>query len=240
MGKSFVPDPQTTKSESWMRRAFTPHRRSLLAFAALAVLFVLFYKSGLRDQVSVELLRELWSNPFTPLLIILAMTGAWTFGLPASAFFFITPLLFSPLEATAIVSAGSAAGTTTAYLVARYVGGPWVERFRDHRVTRFLERHSTFASLFAIRIFPGSWHSVINYGAGLVKIPVGKFVTATVCAVAIKAFLYANAIEGSVGATSIQEALNWQTVTALSALGVLAIGGHIMTRRAEKVKEEVE
>ncbi len=220
-----------------MKISLTPRKRSVLLFAILVALLILFLNSGLRDIVTVAKLRELGANPLTPLLIIAAMTGAWTFAMPGSVFFFITPLLFTPLEATAIICAGSAAGTAMGYGAARYVGGPWIERFRNHRITRFLERHSTFASLFAIRIFPGSQHGLINYGAGLVRVPVVRFLLATMTAVAIKAFLYARAIEGSVGASNIREALNWQTVTALSALGLIAIAGHFWQRRREKEEQ---
>lgn len=205
--------------------------RSILSFVALVILLFLFLTSGIREQATVENLRMLGANRWTAFLIVAAMTGAWAFALPASVFFFITPLLFSPLPATAIICLGSATGTTMGYVAARYIGGPWVERFRDHRVTRFLQRHSSFSSLFAIRAFPSSPHGFINYGAGLVRIPLPKFLLATLCGVGIKAFLYATAIGGSVGASSIREALNWQTVAALTAISMLGIGGHVVQRR---------
>lgn len=204
---------------------------SIIGIGLLAILFVLFMQSGLREQVSVENLRDLGANPWTPAMIIVAMTGAWTFALPASVFFFITPLLFSAPVATAVICAGSAAGTTMGYVAARWIGGPWVERFREHRVTKFIERHASFPSLFAIRIFPSSPHGFLNYGAGLVKIPLLKFLLATLLAVGIKAYLYATAIANSVGASTIQEALNWQTVTALMALAALGITGHVMQKK---------
>ena len=207
--------------------------RSIIFSVVLVILLILFLTSGIREEATVENLRSLGANRWTAFLIIMAMTGAWAFALPASVFFFITPLLFSPLPATAIICVGSATGTTMGYIAARYIGGPWVERFRDHRVTRFLKRHSSFASLFAIRAFPSSPHGFINYGAGLAGIPLPKFLLATLCGVGIKAFLYATAIGGSVGASSIREALNWQTVTALSVMSLLAIGGHVVQRQWE-------
>ena len=213
--------------------------QSLFVVAGLVVLFILFMKSGLREQVSRENLRDLGANPLAPVVIIVAMTGAWTFALPASVFFFITPLLFSPLAATGIICAGSAAGSTMGYVAARFGGSPWFERFNNSRVTRFLGRHSTFSALFAIRVFPSSPHMFINYGAGLLKIPFLKFIIATMLGIGIKAFLYSTAIEGSVGASSIQEALNWQTVSALMALTTLGIVGHVMQRRWRKEEEKV-
>ena len=208
-----------------------PRRRSIILFLVFTALLLVFMLSGLSDEIRFEKLQELGRNPLTPVLIILAMTAAWTFALPGSVFFFVTPLLFGAVEATGIVCTGSALGALAGYLSARYVGGPWVDRFRVHRLTKFLERHSSFASLFALRVVPSSQHWLINYGAGLLKIPVGRFLLATVTAVAIKAFLYAKAIQGSVGASNIRDALNWETVAALVVLAALAVGGHVWSRK---------
>lgn len=216
----------------------TPSRRLWIRTAAgltlFAVALVLFLTSGLREDVAVEHLRELGTNPLTPVLIILAMTGAWAFALPGSAFFFITPLLFPPLEATAIITVGSAAGTAAGYAAARFVGGPWVERARSSRWNQFLARHSTFGMIFTLRIVPGSQHGILNYGAGALAIGFMKFLGATILAIGIKGFLYATAIQQSVGASNIREALNSETVAALMALAALGVAGHVVQKRAER------
>jgi uncharacterized membrane protein YdjX (TVP38/TMEM64 family) len=125
------------------------------------------------------------------------------------------------------------------YVAARYGGSPWFQRFNNSRITKFLDKHSTFSTLFAIRVFPSSPHMFINYGAGLLRIPFLKFIVATIIGIGIKAFLYSTAIEGSVGASSIREALNWQTVTALMILTVIGVVGHILQRRWRKEEERV-
>lgn len=204
--------------------------QSAITFAVLFVILIVYMQSGLQDEVSVRNLRELGANPYTPLLIIIAMTAAWLYAFPASIFFFVTPLLYPPIEATIIICAGSFTGTAGGYWAARFIGGPWFEKFRAHRITNFLKRHSSFASLFAIRVFPSSPHGFINYGAGLLEIPLLKFLSATVLAISIKAFLYATAIDGSVGAASMRDALNWQTVSALMGIGSIALVGHIVRR----------
>lgn len=202
-------------------------------FLILTVALIVFLQSGLREQVQWEKLRELGENPLTPVLIVIAMTAAWAFALPGSVFFFVTPLLFGAFESTVIVCLGSAFGTAAGYGAARYVGGPWVEKFRSHSITKFLERHSSLASLFAIRVVPSSQHWLINYGAGLLQLPLAKLLLATVSAVAIKGFLYAKAIQGSVGASNIRDALNWETVAALTVIAGLAVAGHIWQRKFE-------
>lgn len=210
------------------------YRQSTLGFLVGAILLVAFLASGIREEVSLENLHRLGENPWTPALIIIAMTGAWMFALPASAFFFIAPLLFPPVVATAIICAGSALGTLAGYLVARFVGGPWIERFRNHRITRLLHHHSSFATLFAIRVFPSSPHGWINYAAGLLKLPIATFLIATLLGVGIKAFLYSVAIAESVGAKSVRDALSWQTVGTLLILTVISLLGHFLWQRWEK------
>ena len=120
-----------------------------------------------------------------------------------------------------------ALGTTFGYSVARWVGGPWVERFRGGRISRFLSRHSSFIALFAIRIAPGGPHGFVNYAAGLAGIPLVRFVAATTCAMAIKSYVYAQAVHNTVGARSLGDALNARTMLALTAVAVLALAGHV-------------
>jgi uncharacterized membrane protein YdjX (TVP38/TMEM64 family) len=183
--------------------------------------------------VAFERIRELGSNPLTPLLIVAAMTGAWAFALPGSAFFFITPLLFPPAEATAIITLGSATGTTAGYIAARYVGGPWVDRARASQWNKFLSRHSTFGMIFTLRILPGSQHGILNYGAGALAVGFLRFLAATILAISIKGFLYATAIQQSVGASNIREALNAETISALLGLALLGVTGHVVQRWQE-------
>lgn len=208
--------------------------RTIIGIAFFIAVLVLFLLSGLREEVAIERLRELGSNALTPVLIVLAMTGAWAFALPGSAFFFITPLLFPPLEATLIITLGSATGTTAGYMAARYIGGPWVERAKTSRWNRFLSRHSTFPMIFTLRIVPGSQHGILNYGAGALAVGFFKFLSATILAIAIKGFLYATAIQESVGASNIREALNPETVSALMGLALLGVTGHLVQRWQER------
>ena len=211
--------------------------RTIGGLIVLGLLLTVFLQSGLREQIALERIKELGQHPLAPLVIILAMAGAWTFALPGSIFFFITPLLYPPLEAAVIITIGSAAGTTAGYSAARFIGGPWFERFRGSRLTTFLSKHSTFGMIFTLRIVPASQHGILNYSAGLLSIGFVKFLSATVLAIAIKGFLYATAIQQSVGATNIREALNVETVSALMALALLGVTGHLVQRRGEERDE---
>jgi len=221
-----------TEGESQKPASFRWYR-TIGGLTVLVVVLIVFLQSGLRELIALDRIKELGQHPLAPLVIILAMAGAWTFALPGSIFFFITPLLYPPLEAAVIITIGSAAGTTAGYSAARFIGGPWFERFRDSRITKFLSAHSTFGMIFTLRIVPASQHGILNYSAGLLSIRFVKFLGATVLAIAIKGFLYATAIQQSVGATNIRDALNVETVSALMALALLGVTGHLVQRRGE-------
>ncbi len=197
----------------------------------MVVCLIAYKWSGLDEIVGPENLGSLKFNIWAPLLIVLAMTIAWAFALPASAFLFITPLLFPPHWSALITTAGCALGTTIGYLVAHFVGGTWVEKFRDGRLHRFLERHSSFMVLFAIRLTPSSPHGFINYAAGLARIPLARFVLATTLAMALKSYVYAEAVHNTVGAKSLFDALTPKSMLSLLAVALLAILGHLLHRR---------
>ncbi len=223
-----------------MSSAHIPRAHLWIRLGIFLVLAIAFVLSGIQNQISVENLRALGTNPFTALFIVLTMTAAWAFALPGSVFFFVTPFLYSPLASTAILTIGSAMGTTAGYVAARYVGGPWVERYTHARITTFLRRHSSFGMLFAIRMVPGSQHGIINYSGGLLKLPFGRFFSATMLGIAIKAFLYTAALQGSVNALSIRDALTLPTMVALLAFTAVGVGGHLLKRRWENEEAEEE
>jgi uncharacterized membrane protein YdjX (TVP38/TMEM64 family) len=213
--------------------------RLVLTGVLVALVIVAYNWGGLRE--SADRLRGLDHGASTAILIVLAMAFAWAFALPASAFLFITPLLFPPHVSAAVTTAGCALGTAVGYLVARFIGGPWVDRFRDGRLRRFLERHSSFLVFFGIRLTPSSPHGFINYAAGLAAVPFGRFVAATTAAMAIKSYVYAAAVHNTVGASSLTDALSARTLASLFAVALLAIVGHVIKRRffSEQVQDPV-
>ena len=203
--------------------------RTLFAFSAVAGALLFYFWGGL--GLSPERLQELGYGPQAALAIILLMAFAWAFALPASAFLFITPLMFPPHVSALVTTAGCALGSAVGYAVARYVGGTWVEHFRGGRLPRFLARHSSFLALFSIRLTPSSPHGFINYAAGLAAVPFARFVAATTAAMAIKSYVYAEAVHNTAGAKSLMDALSAKTLLSLFAVAALAMLGHVLRRR---------
>lgn len=208
--------------------------RTLITIIILAVLLIVYFESGLHEKVSIVNLRELGSNVYTPLLIIAAMTIVWTFPLPASVFFFITPLLYQPIISTLIITVGSFFGSIAGYAAAKNIAGDKIDKYLNNKVTEFLRRHSSFAPIFALRIIPSSPHFVINYSAGLLKIPIIPFITATVAAISIKALFYSFAVDSAISAESLSDAVDLKTVLPLFALALIAVAAKIIKQKWEE------
>jgi uncharacterized membrane protein YdjX (TVP38/TMEM64 family) len=206
-----------------------------LVVVAVVVLFVYAYR-----------VSGLWENPESlraagglraALIIFLIMVCAWAFALPSSAFLLITPLLFPVHLSVPITTAGCTVGAGAGYLVARFVGGWWVERRRDGRLRQFLSRHSSFLVVAALRLTPGVPHGFVNYAAGLASVPFARFLLATAVAMAVKSYVYAAAISGAVEANTLAGAVNARTILSLLGLAALSIAGHAVVRLREKRTE---
>jgi len=130
-----------------------------------------------------------------------------------------------------IVVLGAVLAGLAGYSVAKTIGARKIERYREHRVTRLLSQHSHFAALFTIRVVPSSPNALINYGAGLLQIPLGRFLIATALATAIKGFIYALAVHSALGALSLSDALTWESIVALFGFAALALGGRMVKQK---------
>ncbi len=210
--------------------ALTSRYKHLIALAVILIGFLVFWKSGLLNP-DPQYFRSLANSPWLPVILIVAIASAWTFALPASVFFFIVPLFYDPLPSTAIVVLGAVLAGLAGYSTAKTFGAQKIERYRDHRVTRLLSQHSHFAALFAIRVVPSSPNALINYGAGVLQIPLGRFLVATALATAIKGFIYALAVHSALGAQSLSDALTWESIAALFGFAALALGGRMLKQK---------
>ncbi len=170
------------------------------------------------------------AGPITAFVIILIMTASLTCCITASHFLILTPLLFPAHWSAVITTTGSVLGAAGGYLLAGFVGGSWVERFHNGRVQHFLSNHSSFLALFGVRLAP-SPHSFINYAAGLAHIPPARFLISTLAAMAIKSYVYATAVQNTIGAGSASNAVSTPALLSLFAVAALALIGHVVTRR---------
>jgi uncharacterized membrane protein YdjX (TVP38/TMEM64 family) len=137
-------------------------------------------------------------------------------------------LLFGTALGTAVAVASGTASAALAYTLSRHGGRPLVEEVAGPRVRRWrewVERRGFVAVLYA-RIAPGLPFTVVNYAAGLTRVPLAVFLAATAIGTAPRAFAYA-ALGGSLDDLGSPEA-----IVALCLLVGMALAGLVLVRRA--------
>ena len=147
-------------------------------------------------------------GPFVFVLLWAAVTPALVSGtLLAGA----SGLLFGPLVGELVGVAGATAGAALAFLLARRWGAGPAQALATPRAQRLQARVEArpFRALVALRLAPGVPTTVLNYAAGLTRIPARTFVAASAVGGAPRIFVY-TALGGSLARPD-------------SALGVIAL-----------------
>ncbi len=163
--------------------------------------------------------------------LILTMAGLFVLGMPGSLFFWISGFFFRPVAATVLIVGGGVLGGVLAYLLAaRLVDSP-ADKAAESPMFRFLQRNSDFFTLAAVRALPFFPHSVINYGAGALGIPLSRFAAASALGFAAKGFIYASAIHGAAEIRDLADLGEAGLVYPLLVLAGLLLVGRILFRR---------
>ncbi len=208
----------------WLRRAL------LLAILITGFAAVHF---GWIDTEKIMSAASDWSKHWwLPPLLVLSMAAFFVVALPGSIFFWIIGFLYAPLWATLMVTAGGVLGGIGGYALARSLSPPAVARPDESSgIYRFLQRRSDIYSLCAIRSLPFFPHSVINYTSGMLRIPLSRFIIASIVGIAVKGYVYVSAIRGATAAGTIDDLEEARIIYPLAAIAALLLIGGILHRR---------
>lgn len=165
--------------------------------------------------------------------VILVMAVTLALGLPGSIGLWLIAPFYTPLAATPMLIVGSVLGALGAYWLSARVGDRWTPKGLTRKIMRRLEQRSDFLTQCALRVLPGFPHSVVNYAAGLLRLPLGTFLLAATIGLGVKWAVYASAIYGALEAVDSDEALGIGVVLPLLALTVLLLVGAWVRRRVE-------
>lgn len=157
------------------------------------------------------------------------------FALPGSTLLWLVAPLYPPLVSTAILTAGGSLGALAAYFLARRLSDGQRVALQRRRLYRVLEARADALALLGMRLLPGFPHSVMNYGAGILRLPVTVFLATTAAGFAVKAFLYSQVIYHAAQA-ELSEVARPDTLLALLALAVLAFAARFFRRRRGAVR----
>ena len=191
----------------------------------LLVLVAVIIWAGLNhEQFSAATIQD-WmaaAGVWAPMAFILLYALATVFFLPGSVLTLVGGALFGPLWGTLINLTGATLGATLAFLVARYLGGEWVERRAGGIARRVLDGVNAEGWRFVAftRLVPVFPFNLLNYALGLTRIPLGHYVLTTALAMIPGAAAYTYL--GYLGREAAQGAQDLAG-KALLALGLLAL-----------------
>jgi len=179
-------------------------------------------------------------HPLVILSVILVMAVTLAVGLPGSIGLWLIAPFYSPLAATPMLIVGSVAGALGAYYLSARFSDRWTPGSLTRKIMGKLERRSDFLTQCALRVLPGFPHSVVNFAAGLLRLPLGTFVMSAIIGLGVKWAVYASAIYGALEAVESEEALSLNVILPLVALTLLLLAGAWLRRRVEANGQLVE
>lgn len=165
--------------------------------------------------------------------VILVMAVALVFGLPGSIGLWLIAPFYTPLAATLMLTVGSVAGALGAYCLSSRFSDRWTPTGLTRKVMSKLERRSDFLTQCALRVLPGFPHSVVNFAAGLLRLPLPTFMMAAIIGLGVKWAVYSSAIYGTLEAVEKEEAISPNVILPLVALTLLLLIGAWLRRRVE-------
>jgi len=210
-------------------------RRELAILVSLVALGIALEGLGVVDwRLALEWARAHAGSWQLAVTIVLAQLALYTFAQPGSILFWVAALLYSPFAATLILTAGGTSGALGAYLFARRLTRLDLDRARERRLFRLIARQSDFFTLCALRTLPGMPHSIINYAAGILALPLLRFLSATALGLAVKSYLYSSAIAGAIGVGGPSDLMRLEVLGPLILAALLLLLGRFALGRAAR------
>lgn len=211
----------------------SPEARRPLALLALLVAAGLaaYFLEGFAWREALAWARGHAGQWWLPAALILLQALLFMFALPGSALLWVVAPLYAPPAATLILTAGGAGGALAAYGFARRLTEAERARLRRHRAWHRLERESDFLALCALRLVPGFPHSLLNYGAGILRLPLAGFTAAAVIGFGLKSFLYSSVIHRALAAADARDLLRAEAAPLLFLLALVLLAVRLLRRQ---------
>jgi uncharacterized membrane protein YdjX (TVP38/TMEM64 family) len=201
----------------------------------LACLLALGVAAGIWGPLELGVLLEwgaqLASQPLALGGIVVFQALLLTFALPGSLVVWLVAPFQPPWVAAPLLIVGGVLGAIGARAVAARLGEGRIHGPRVDRAMELLAERSDLLTQCAVRAMPGFPHVVINYGAGLLGLPLGTFAAAAVIGLSIKFSVYASAVHGATTAADSERLLQPMTVLPLVALAVFMLISAWLRRR---------
>ena len=209
--------------------------------AALAIIAALFFLG----RVAAEPLRSfaMWVNelgPLAPVVFIAGYVVATVAFVPGSILTLAAGAIFGLLRGTIYVFIGATLGATAAFLVARYLARPMVERKlagneRFQRVDRIVEQEGG-KMVVLMRLSPLMPFNALNYALGISKVRFLDYVLGCIGMIpGTLLYVYYGKLAGdltALGGRDVQRGPEYYLVLALGLIATIAVA--VLAARAAR------
>jgi uncharacterized membrane protein YdjX (TVP38/TMEM64 family) len=213
-------------------------RIALLRLAALAALAgALFAAVALTGDLSAQRVRHAAQDagPLAPLAFV-AISSLLTVAMfPGPLLSAASGLLFGTALGTPLSILAATLGASLAFSISRRFGAGAVDELSGRRVRvvqDFVAQRGFWSVLYA-RILPAMPYSVVNYAAGLTRVPLPTFAAATAIGCAPRAFAY-TALGGNLTNLSSPAA-----IVAYAVLVAMGLGGMAVAARDLRIRRRL-
>ena len=169
-------------------------------------------------------------GPLAPLLFIAVSASLTVLVFPGPLLAGASGLLFGTALGFPVALVSAVLGASMAFSISRFLAPDAVEKLAGPRLQAIeatISRRGFLSVLYA-RIAPGVPYALVNYAAGLTRIPLVVFAAATALGAAPRAFAY-TALGGSLGNLGSPE-----TLVALAVLVAMALAGVVLLARERR------
>jgi len=206
-------------------------RLALLALIAFSVVVL-----GIWQPVSLPQLLEwgewLANEPIALLGLVALQILLFSLALPGTLIVWLIAPFHPPLVAVPILLVGCVGGAIGAYHVSSKLGQDWRPKRGAWLITLLTDR-SDFFTQTALRVLPGCPHWAVNYGSGILRLPLPTFLTAAVIGLTVKLALYCWVIYSTTNTTSVGEGIGLESLWPLLVLAVLMLIGSYARRKMQ-------
>lgn len=201
------------------------YKKLSLLLVLITIGIILQLSGVLEVEVLLAFAREYADQWWLVVILLLLQLVLFTFALAGSLVFWVAASIYPPVTATLIVAIGACLGGVGAYFFSSYLSDEWVHKVENSHAYRFLHKEDNFFTLFALRVFPGFPHSIVNYSSGILRVRLSHFIAAAFLGVGLKSYIYADIIYNLTSSASMTSLLNFSTIAPLVLLSLFTFAG---------------
>ncbi|MDP2600369.1 MAG: TVP38/TMEM64 family protein [Deltaproteobacteria bacterium] len=172
-------------------------KKGFLLILFISVVLGLYFFTPVRDYLSKEgfVTLEAWirsQGVLAPLIFGLIYIIATVFALPGSVLTVSGGILFGTLWGTLINLVSATLGASLAFLLTRYLGREFIEKWTRGKLKRFDQKigEHGFTTVFYLRLVPIFPFNLLNFSLGLTQIRFRDYFLATLLGMVPGAFVY--------------------------------------------------